>query len=287
MNVSRKGVSRLAAVMCLLAGLCGVENAAAQSLVRTSAGRERARVAAAVAKERQWWYAVQKSVAAIQQHGAGGYSTTDAAHDALKDAFTWQDKYRRPGFNVAGARPSFCSGAVYAAVLGGLLHWESAQGRRIFPEKAWRAMLPERTPDGEGVWGWANANGPGFALLVRELGAGVNFTDWSKAQPSDILKIWWTDEIGGRERGHLVILVQDLGDKARVWSSHSERGGQPGGFGIRTIPKSAMSRVLFTRITNPAAFARAPKIGTSTWLQSLLSESVTWEDCLRRCGVPY
>ena len=238
--------------------------------------------AAAVAQQQvyaEWWHALQAAIVEIHKGGAGGYSTQDAAHDALSAAFVWNERLRLPVFNARGARPSFCSGAVYAAVLSGLIRWDARHRQRCISEEAWQALLPTRVADGVGAWGCANANGPGFAVLVHRLGAGVSFTDWRRARPADVMKIWWTDKIGRSERGHLVILVRDEGDSVRVWGSHMARDGAAGGYGFRTIPKSDIARVLFTRITNPAAFNNAPKIGEDAWLGELLQRDVSWEEC--------
>ncbi len=232
-----------------------------------------------------WWKALQSSITDIHRHGPGGYSTADVAHDALHASFVWNEHSGRLSFNPAGARPSFCSGAVYAAVLSALIRWEAAQPQRHISEEAWKALAPKRVPDGVGAWGWANANGPGFALLVQRLRAGASFTDWAKARPADIAKFWWNDNIGADERGHLVIFIADEGDKVRVWSSNQPTGGAANGFGIKTYPKSAIKRVLFTRITNPAAFNRAASIGENTWLMDLTKRNVSWEECLLHCGI--
>lgn len=232
-----------------------------------------------------WSKALQQAVADIQKQGAGGYSTSEQAKEALVRAFSWNERYARPLFTAKSAQPSFCSGAVYAAVLSGLLKWEEMNRRRVCSAEAWQALVPKLVADGVGPWGYANANGPGFALLVHRLGAGVNFTDWEQARPSDIMKIWWTDEIGGRERGHLVILVKKEADAVQVWSSHMARDGQPGGYGLRTIPRSAIARVLFTRITKPEAFGRAHLLPDEPWLTEQLTRPVCWKDCCRRCGV--
>ncbi len=233
-----------------------------------------------------WWKALQQAIAGIHRHGAGGYSTADAAHEALAAAFVWNERTKRLAFNEAGARPSFCSGAVYAAALSALIRWDAAQPKPRLSAEAWKSLAPQHVPDGVGAWGCANANGPGFAVLVHRLGAGVSFTEWEKARPSDVAKLWWNDEIGAGERGHLVILVRDEGDSVRVWSSNAARKGEAGGFGFRTFPKSAIRRVLFTRITNPAAFDNAPAIGEDAWLRGLTERNASWEECLRRCGVP-
>lgn len=239
----------------------------------------------AAAQQQPWWKALQSAILEIQRHGNGAYSTDDQAKQALVRAFHWDEHTRRPLFAAQEARPSFCSAAVYAAVLSGLLKWEEANHRRSISPEAWQALLPQLVKDGVGPWGYANANGPGFAMLVHRLGAGVNFTEWQQARPADIMKIWWNDGIGATERGHLVILVQDEGESVRVWSAHQAKDGQPGGYGIRRVPKSSIRRVLFTRITNPAAFNNAPRLKDDTWLTELMTRSAAWEDCLPRCGL--
>ncbi len=231
-----------------------------------------------------WNKALQRAITDIHNQGPGGYSTEDAAHEALERAFVWNERSQRLLFHPAGARPSFCSGAVYAALLSALIHWDAAQPKRRISAEAWKALAPRHVKDGEGPWGCANANGPGFALLVHRLGAGVSFTDWRQAQPGDVAKFWWTDEIGGRERGHLVILVRDEGDSVRVWSSNRPTGGAADGFGFKSFPKKAVRRALFTRITNPAAFNRASALGSEPWLTELMSRAATWEECAARCG---
>lgn len=232
-----------------------------------------------------WWKSMQNAIVSMQRFGPGGYSTDDYAKESLVNSFTWSERMQRPIFKPMTARPSFCSSAVWVATLSALMHWEEKNKYRAISAKAWQALMPRLVKDGEGAWGYANANGPGFALLVHRLGAGINFTDWNKARPSDILKIWWNEHIGGRERGHLVILVKDEGDTACVWSSHKARDGQAAGYGLRRIPKSAMKRVLFTRITRPAAFNRADKLPDEPWLTALMSKDTSWKECVIRCGI--
>ena len=232
-----------------------------------------------------WWKSMQSAIMSMQRLGAGGYSTEEYAKQALVDSFTWDEQQKRPIFHPRVARPSFCSSAVWVATLSALVNWETQNRRRVISPAAWQALMPRLVKDGEGPWGYANANGPGFALLVHRLGAGINFTDWNRARPSDVLKIWWNDHVGGRERGHLVILVKDEGDTACVWSSHIARDGQPAGYGLRRIPKSAMKRVLFTRITNPARFNRAHHLPDEPWLTGLMYRDASWAECVRRCNI--
>jgi hypothetical protein len=53
-------------------------------------------------------------------------------------------------------------------------------------------------PDGAGIWGRWNANGPGTARLFYELGLGRNFDDFGEARPGDFMKIFWSPELGTR-----------------------------------------------------------------------------------------
>ncbi len=274
--------------LCLLALL--LANGAAAATLHGASPRqlrqqqmERRQQAARQAAD--WGHALQRAIGDIHRQGPGGYSTADAAHDALHSAFSWNERAQRLMFNPAGARPSFCSGAVYAALLSALIHWDAAQPRRRISTEAWKALAPQRVPDGVSAWGWANANGPGFALLVHRLGAGVSFTDWSLARPADVVKIWWNDAVGAGERGHLAFLVKDEGESVLIWSSNQAGGGVAGGFGLKSYPRSAIRRVLFTRITTPEAFSKAPSIGEEPWLMQLTQRNVSWEECLRRLGI--
>ncbi len=260
----------------------GISGATPQQLEQTQQTQRRQQAAQAAS----WYHCLQEAIAEIHRRGAGGYSTADAAHDALHAAFAWNERSQRLSFNPAGARPSFCSGAVYAALLSALIRWDAAQPQRRLSPAAWQALAPQRVPDGVGAWGWANANGPGFAALVHRLGAGHSFTAWEEARPADVVKIWWNDAIGAAERGHLAILVQDKGESVRIWSSNQRAAAAAGGFGFREYPKSAIRRVLFTRITKPEAFNRAPSIKENAWLMQLTERNVSWQESLRHSGVP-
>lgn len=272
-------------ILLCLASVSALLPAAAAPQLKVKRSVSLPRAEAARPQQVPWWKALQASILEIQKHGAGDYSTADRAKEALVTSFHWDERLKRPRFVAQEARPSFCSSAVYVALLSALMKWEEVNHRRVISPEAWQALLPQLVKDGVGPWGYANANGPGFAMLVHRLGAGVNFTEWEKAKPSDIMKIWWNDAVGAQERGHLVILVQDKGDTVRVWSSHQARDGQPAGYGLRDIPKSAIRRVLFTRITNPAAFNNAPRLKDDPWLTELMTRSARWEDCLPRCGL--
>lgn len=227
-----------------------------------------------------WYQALRRSLG--QFRDGGGYKTNREAMEALAvKACRWNAAARRPVFLVREARPSFCSSACYLLLLNTLSIWDAQQPQPVISERAWLALAPRvGQHDGEGPWGWANANGPGLAVLVHALGAGVSFEDWRRARPGDFMKIFWTDQIGKREFGHLTVLVKDGGDEVTFWSSN-----MPDGYGAKTIPKSRIARVIFTRITRPERFNLAPRIGVNEWLASLLKKEVTVKEVRKRCGM--
>ncbi len=237
------------------------------------------------------WVSCMKGAITAMGTG-GGYSVKDDAHDALARSFRFDTLNNTPLFTPAHLRPSFCSGAVYSTVLLALMKWENAlmqqrrdhHGRAI-SAKAWESLFPLRYKDGEHAWGWANANGPGFAVLIHALAAGKSFTDWKEAQPYDIMKMWWTSELGGKERGHIAIVLEVTPTHVKYWSSNQASDGKSAGLGTKSVLRSKIKRVLFTRITNPAAFNKAPSIGESRWLHDILRQPTSWEECLKRSGV--
>ena len=227
-----------------------------------------------------WYQALRTGLS--QFRNGGGYETSREAMQALAEkACRWDPRTRRPVFLLRNATPSFCSSACYLLLLKSLQIWDSAQPRPVISERAWLALIPRfGQHDGEGPWGWANANGPGLAVLVHRLGAGINFEDWRKARPGDFMKIFWTDRIGRRESGHLTVLVKDGGDQVTFWSSNI-----PDGYGARTVPKSRIRRVIFTRITRPERFNLAPSVGSHPWLSSLLRQEVGMKEVRRHSGM--
>ena len=197
----------------------------------------------------------------------GGYDGSDATKNLLHGACSLEGG--AIDLDPGRARPSFCSGATYLVLLDAL-----GSG----PE----ALLPEMDQkDGHGIFGRWNSNGPGAAKLVADLGAGRNFTSWEEARPGDFLKIWWSDEIGGRERGHLVVYLGHDEETVRFWSSN-----RPGGYGKKSVPRSDCKRVLFTRITAPERFAGATRLPREDrWLARMLKEEFTWAEVVRKCRV--
>jgi hypothetical protein len=196
----------------------------------------------------------------------GGYDGSDATKNLLRGACSILDD-SSIHVDANRAKPSFCSGATYLLLLSTM-------------DNDWKEMLPGiDQKDGHGVFGRWNSNGPGAAKLVADLGAGKNFTSWEEARPGDFLKIWWTDEIGGRERGHHVVYLSHDAETVRFWSSN-----QPGGYGTKSIPRGECRRVLFTRITNPEKFAAAKNLpAADPWLAAMLREDFTWDDVAAKC----
>lgn len=198
----------------------------------------------------------------------GGYDGSDATKNLLHGACPMLNNGRIL-VDANRAKPSFCSGATYLVLL------QAMDDDR----EEMRPKIDQK--DGHGVFGRWNANGPGAAKLAADLGAGKNFTSWEQARPGDFLKIWWTDEIGGRERGHHVVYLGHDAENVRFWSSN-----QPGGYGTKSVPRRECRRVLFTRITNPEKFASAKNLPPADpWLAAMLRGDFTWDDVATKCRV--
>ncbi|MCB1090574.1 MAG: hypothetical protein KDL87_03530, partial [Verrucomicrobiae bacterium] len=107
--------------------------------------------------------------------------------------------------------------------------------------------------DGIGLFGHWNADGPGTAVLFRRLDLGTNFTDIRLAKPGDFLKIFWNEHIGKGERGHSVVYLGEAegGESIRVWSSQTENDDGSAGYGVMTVEKSRIVRMLFSRLERP------------------------------------
>lgn len=219
----------------------------------------------------------------------GGYSTNKETFMRLcQDAVFWDSRINRLVVRPEKAQPSFCSAACYLVLLQLLMRWDNAQPEyaRLLPQH-WQLLdICLNTPDGTGIWGRVNANGPGFAKLMTELRAGLSFDDVTKARPGDFLKIFWTEEIGGRERGHLVVFLGFEALEAgqygvKFWSSNLN-----GGYGEKVVPMDAIKRYVFTRITNLSAFRHVDKMpAEDLWLESLLREKITPAEMKRQAGI--
>lgn len=183
------------------------------------------------------------------------------------------------------AKPSFCSSATYLVFLSVLVEMQelgAVPSSKAINDK----LLVHGQPDGVGIWGRWNANGPGTAMLIKELGMGENFVAIEKAIPGDFLKIWWTNEIGAKEHGHSVVYLgtgtNTAGEKIiKFWSSNI-----PGGYGAKEVPMTKVKNLLFSRITNPWAIQNVSALKpTNDFLASMISKSVAIEDVKKELGI--
>ncbi len=212
----------------------------------------------------------------------GQYATNGFAKNKLIEAVRADE--RGLFLNPSVAQPSFCSGATYLVLLR-TLELVAKRGEIGLDAGTLMALAVKGERDGEGIWGRWNANGPGTARLFHELGLGRNFTDYSKARPGDFMKIFWTQEIGKAERGHSVIYLGtetvDGKEYVKFWSSN-----KPGGYGVKSVPKTEVARAIFSRLEKPAAITKAGKLPSlDRFLASLLTKRSSMKEVERLCGL--
>lgn len=173
---------------------------------------------------------------------------------------------------AAGTAPNFCSEATYLVFLKTVLALNFRP--RLEPAVLDALLVGDRQLDGHGVWGRWNANGPGTARLFYELGLGRNFDDFEQARPGDFMKIFWSNEVGRRERGHSVIYlgrgVQDGVETIRFWSSNL-----PAGYGEKTVPRAKIAYAIFSRLEHPEALGRLPDLAPIDRYLAQLNSSVS------------
>jgi hypothetical protein len=223
---------------------------------------------------------VMESVAAMPP--GGGYSTSGAANHALTRSVSIAGDHLK--VSPAEAMPSYCSGATYLIFLSALSSLQSRDQLQLTP-RILALLKPSGQPDGHGVWGRWNANGPGTARLFYELGLGKNFTELNQARSGDFLKIFWNEGIGASEHGHSVIYlgresIQGV-DCVSFWSSNI-----PGGLGKKSVPLRRIHRMLFSRLEHPEAILRASLLPpTDRYLASLEYRSSSSAEMERLCGL--
>ena len=212
----------------------------------------------------------------------GGYSPSNTANHALNRAVGDSNGLLR--VDASHATPSYCSAATYLVFLKTLSALQGSGKLSLTPETV-AALLPKGQPDGTGIWGRWNANGPGTARLFHELELGTNFSDLSAALPGDFLKIFWNDGIGASEHGHSVIFLgvetRDGVPWVKFWSSNI-----PGGYGEKSVPRSRIRRMLFSRLEHPENINRPLPSRTDSYLSSLVNHSSSPQDMNAMCGVP-
>jgi len=212
----------------------------------------------------------------------GGYATTREAHAALNSSV--QPDAGSVSIQAAKACPSYCSGATYLVFLKTL---QAAEKKGLMPPlgSIWGALAPKSSPDGVGIWGRWNANGPGASRLFHELALGRNFSNYTEAMPGDFLKIFWIDAVGKNERGHLVIFLgeeeKDGVPHVRFWSSN-----KPHGYGEKSVPKSQIARAIFSRLDTPSNIRNLISIPKKDeYLGSLLTQESSFAEALRQSGI--
>lgn len=210
----------------------------------------------------------------------GGYAPSAAANHALRQAVTSSDGILR--VDASHATPSYCSSATYLVFLKTLATLQATHQLTLTATTT-AQLKPIGQPDGTGIWGRWNANGPGTARLFYELGLGRNFTDLRLAREGDFLKIFWSDDIGASEHGHSVIFlgteVKAGVAHVRFWSSNI-----PNGYGIKSVPLSRIHRMLLSRLEHPEAINHSlPR--TDNYLSSMELRSSTAAEMERQCGI--
>jgi len=174
-----------------------------------------------------------------------------AANRLAMERFTAAVVVRNGSLSVGAATafPNFCSEATYLVFL------KTIAAQQALDPAALDALLVRGQSDGQGVWGRWNANGPGTARLFQELGLGRNFDDFEQARPGDFMKIFWSSEVGSRERGHSVIFLgrerRDGVEMVRFWSSNT-----PAGYGEKTVPRTKIAYAIFSRLEHPETLNR-------------------------------
>jgi hypothetical protein len=209
----------------------------------------------------------------------GGYLATAGATRDLQSAVYVSGG--RLFVKPAAARATYCSGATYLVFIQAI--------QSLLPDSLVRARVAEALaikgqPDGVGVWGRWNANGPGTACLFHELRLGRNFTSFDEAKPGDFMKIFWTDAVGMREHGHSVIYLDRKPlngvEIIQFWSSN-----KPGGYGVREVPRSRILHAIFSRLETPSniedSVALTQKNG---YLAGLITEESSIGEALDQSG---
>ncbi len=210
----------------------------------------------------------------------GGYSTKPQAHRALASSMK-SSPTEGLVINASLAKPSFCSGATYLIFLKTLVTLRKSSVISVSPQ-TWEALLVHQQPDGVGIWGRWNANGPGTGCLFHELNLGKNFTNFAEAKPGDFAKFFWTSEVGKFEHGHSVIYLGSENrngvEMVRFWSSNI-----PGGYGEKSVPRKRIVLAIFSRLTNPQNIGNhlSPK---NDYLASLITKRSSFQEALSQCG---
>jgi hypothetical protein len=210
----------------------------------------------------------------------GGYSADSAATRDLQSAV--QVRQGRLCVTPSIARETYCSGATYLVFVQAIQKLLPVSGAK---ERLAEALAIRGQPDGVGVWGRWNANGPGTACLFRELRLGHSFTSFADARPGDFMKIFWTDAVGAREHGHSVIYLSrgpvNGVETIRFWSSN-----KPGGYGEKEVARSRISNVIFSRLEAPSNIEGSLTLPHKNfYLASLVTRESSIGEALDQSGI--
>lgn len=244
----------------------------------------------------EWIQSVNQAMSCFKDKG--GYCTSRKIPSGFTQT-TWMgmDKAvniqkNKTIIDVDQARPSFCSSAVYMLFLKSLSIW-STQYNHSISYLSWTNLKPYTMPnekypiqqDGEGAWGMANSNGPGFAVLINKLKMGSNYyvglpseysssneriSAFKQGRRYDVIKMFWNDNVGKDERGHIGIYLgmqEKLNPSTNKqelyvywWTSNGSKTDINAGYGIGCAPVSKIRRAVFTRITNPKSINNVENI---------------------------
>ncbi|MGJ8678437.1 MAG: hypothetical protein ACSHX0_13045 [Akkermansiaceae bacterium] len=213
----------------------------------------------------------------------GGYSVKKDAFDGIFEAVFIKDGdlLLRPEL----ATPSFCSSATYLVFMKTVMECRE-KGLLKLSDAELRALCFKDEPDGEGFWGKWNSNGPGVAKLVDDLKLGRNFESYESARAGDFMKIFWTDEIGRKERGHLVIYLGQRVDAkgtamVRFWSSN-----KPNGYGVKEVTKDSIKWAIFSRVEKIKNLRKVDSLPhEDVFLKSMLIKDFTRDEVRKICDV--
>lgn len=211
----------------------------------------------------------------------GRYAANATALARFAQAVTVQDGALC--VQAAGTAPNFCSEATYLVFLKTVAALNFRP--KLDPAVLDALLVGDRQPDGHGVWGRWNANGPGTARLFYEAGLGRNFEDFEQARPGDFMKIFWSREVGRRERGHSVIYlgreVRDGVETVRFWSSNL-----PAGYGEKIVPRAKIAYAIFSRLEHPEALSRlAELVPIDRYLAQLTSSASSLSEVRSMTGM--
>ena len=181
------------------------------------------------------------------------------------------------------AQPSYCSGATYIVFLKAIAELQKRKEIGL-PQKALVQLLVKGEADGQGIWGRWNANGPGTAKLLADLKVVKNFEDITLSRPGDFMKIFWSQEIGAKERGHSVIFISKNRNSLGEWEITYWSSNKPDGYGYKTTKAHFIKWCVFSRVTKPLGLTDIPKLPKrDDFLASMLIKDYLREDIRKKC----